>query len=174
MPTFLALVRHWRDATILGLVAAIALIWLAKTAAERRGERLDARLAEMQILIERERDQVRARTAIARAEDAARAARIERDQSRISEEVSNAYQAQLADLRRRYDAVRLHAAGAAAAASGGGGIAPMPRLSDAADRIDGAAAQDRLPPEDALIASEQALQLKALQDWVRDQQGIER
>lgn len=53
----------------------------------------------------------------------------------------------------------------------------MPGLSAAAGRTAQAAGEDRLPrsalgPGDALLATEQAIQLDALIGWVRAQSGI--
>ncbi|MGE5722448.1 MAG: hypothetical protein ACM3YM_08290 [Sphingomonadales bacterium] len=169
----LTVLRRWRESAIGALLIALALLWFGKNAAERHVRDIEGRLRDAAATLAREREEVRSRTALAKAEDAARAARVERDQSRVSQEVSNDFQKQLADLRRRDDALRLSRR-AAAADSGGGGGAPVPGLPDAARGADGPAGQDGLPAADALIASEQALRLKALQDWVRGQAGIER
>jgi hypothetical protein len=172
--TLLALLpRFWREALIAGLILAMGLLWLGKATAERRSHRLEERLGEATQLIERERAAVRAATALARARDDARVARTERDQAKVSQEVKDDYQTKLGDLRRRHDAWRLHERTAAAAAGGGRG-ASVPGLPDAARGADGAADKDRLPAADALIASEQALRLKALQSWVAAQAEIER
>lgn len=50
----------------------------------------------------------------------------------------------------------------------------MSGIPHAARGADGAAGEDRLSDGDALIASEIALRLKALQQWVRAQEGVER
>jgi hypothetical protein len=166
--------RFWRQGVIGALLLAIAALWIGKAVVERQNGRLKAALAEANQMIEQERAEVRAKTALARALDAERAARVERDQAQISKEVQSDYQAKLDDLRRRHDALRMRQSGQAAADRGGGGTAPMPGLSGAAGGADGAADEDRLPGEDALIASEQALRLQALQDWVKGQQAVER
>jgi hypothetical protein len=172
--TLLALLpRFWREGLIAGLIVAMGLLWLGKATADRRSHRLGERLGEARQLIARERAAVRAATVLARAQDEARAARTERDQAKVSQEVTDDYQTKLGDLRRRHDAWRLHER-AAAAAGGGGRGAGMPGLPDAARGADGAADKDRLPAADALIASEQALRLKALQSWVAGQAEIDR
>jgi len=166
--TLIALLpRLWREAMMAALFALAAALWLGKAAAERKAARLRQELGAATALIERERAEVRAAAMLARANDAAHAARIERDQSRISEEVSNDYQNQLGALRARHRALGLHA-GPPADTAGGGGRAGVPGLSGAAGCADGAAGEDRLPAEDALTASEQAVRLKALQEWVRE------
>ena len=55
----------------------------------------------------------------------------------------------------------------AAADPGAGRSAPMPGLSAAAGGAAQAAGQDRLPPADALTATEQAIQLDELIKWVQ-------
>ena len=51
--------------------------------------------------------------------------------------------------------------------------APMPGLSAAAGSAAQAAGQDRLPPADALTATEQAIQLDELIKWVRAQAEVD-
>lgn len=169
----IAAIRLWREGLVGALLVALGLIWLGKAQTERRNHRLEASLAAAGRVIEQERASVRAASARARAEDAARAARAERDQERISRETASEYQKQIADLRRRADALRVQLAPAGADSGGRGGPA-VSGLPDAPGRADGAAGQAGLPAEDALIASEQALRLKALQDWVRAQGQVER
>ena len=167
----IAALRLWREALIGMLLLAIAGLWLARGAAEHRAELLTRDLAEARTALDRTRQDVRAATELARAKDQARAAEAERDQQTISLEVQHDYSKQLADLRSRYDALRLRAA-ASSADPGRGGGAAVPGLPEAPGSTDGSADEARLPAEDALIASEQALRLKALQDWVRGQEGI--
>lgn len=118
----------------------------------------------------------------------AAAARAERDaaatalaQASTTQEIANAYQARLDDLNRRITAVRLSNA-ASGAGRGDRGRSPAPALSDAAGRTDAAAAQaglsascpagDPMSLEDRIIASEQALQLLGLQEWIIAQQRL--
>ena len=177
----IGLIRFWREGAIGVLLIAIGLAWLAKAGAERQSARLARALAEAKRTIEIDRAQIRAKTALAQAEDAAHAAGVEREQAAISQETSSDYQKQIADLRRRHDALRLRGR-TAHADSSGGGSPPMPGIPDAAGGADGATRQDGLPSAaapglgtgDALIASEQALRLKALQDWVAAQAAVER
>jgi len=168
----------------LGGLFAAALVFIgiqhvALSAERRKADGLAAELAEERASFAAFQAEVKARTEAARAADAAHAAAVEQAQDHISEETLHDLEARLGALRARYDALRLHA-GTAAADSGGGGAAAMPGLPDAAGSADGAARKDRLPAdgglaaEDALIASEQALRLKALQDWVQAQAEVER
>lgn len=113
---------------------------------------------------------VRRATAQAKAEDAAHALKVERNQVHVTQEVSNEYQARLADLRRRYDALRLRAGAAKVGLGnpGRGGTAPVPVLPDAAGGPDAAAAPDPFACE------ANSLQLDELQHWLRDQAGVPR
>jgi hypothetical protein len=93
---------------------------------------------------------------------------VEERQAEESERIADDYEARIADARARAAAsVR---AQAAAADQGGRGSAPVPGLPDPARRIDEAACEARLPASldaaDALTATEQAIQLDALIDWV--------
>jgi hypothetical protein len=158
--------RFWPAIPIIGL--AVALMLTRNTLGNVKHDRDAWKAAHAQL-----QSDTRGKTAEAKAADAANVIRVERAQSSVSQETDRDYQAQLAALRRRYDALRLRT-GAAQANPGGGGGAPMPGVPSPAGRADAAAAQDGLPPEDALIASEQALQLEALQSWVRGQAAVER
>ena len=172
----IGLVRLWREGLIGLLLVALAVAWLSRNAAEHRSTALRAQMAAIRLQLEHERDAVRRATALAQARDAANAARAERDQIRVSQEVNDAYHAQLADLRRRHDALRVRS-GATGADSGGGAVAPVPGIPDSPGGTDDPAGEAGLPTTggtgleeaDALIASEQALRLKALQEWVRRQ-----
>ncbi len=116
---------------------------------------------------------VRAAAEKARADDAAHARRVERNQNNVSEEVSRDYQEQLVDLRRRYHALRVRL-GKTPANPGGAGGEAVPGLPGSSTGSDGAAGQNGLPAEDAFTASEIASRLKALQGWIRGQLGVER
>lgn len=177
----IAIVRLWRESLIGLLAIALGVAWLSRGVTEQRAAMLRTQLAATQLQLEHERESVRHATALARALDAANAARAERDQAEVSQEVNNAYLTELADLRRRYDALRMRS-GATRGDPGGGGSTPVRRFSDAASRVDDAAPKAGLPPADrpglpqpdALIASEQALRLRALQEWVRVQSQVTR
>lgn len=165
--TILGLLRRfWPAIPIIGLV--IALMLTRSTLSNVKHDRDAWKTAHAQL-----QSDVRARTAEAKVVDAANVIRVERDQSSVTQETDRDYQTQLADLRARYDALRVRA-GAAKANPGGGGTPPVSRVPGAAGSADGSASEDGLPPEDALIASEQALQLDALQKWVKGQADVER
>jgi hypothetical protein len=109
---------------------------------------------------------VAAKTAAAKAEDAAHAREVESRQNISSQESSHDYQAELARVRADY-AERLRRAAARGTNQGGSGKPPVPGTSSGSSGPDAAAAQNGLPSEDALTATEQAIQLKAIQDWAR-------
>jgi hypothetical protein len=109
---------------------------------------------------------VAARTAAAKAEDAAHAREVESHQNTASQESSHDYQAELARVRADY-AERLRRAAARGTDQGSSGKPPVSGAPANARGPDAATAQNGLPSEDALIATEQAIQLKAIQDWAR-------
>lgn len=97
--------------------------------------------------------------------------RVVQEQSKITEGITDEYQANLADVRRRADAIRLRFE-AAAATGGNTGGQPMPGLSESARAADEATRKARLSLGDRLTATETALQLVALQKWVRGQSAV--
>jgi hypothetical protein len=124
---------------------------------------------------------VRAATDRARAEDAANLARVELGQSAISERSAHDFEARLAAARARaakFESGRLRDLSPPRAADGGGRSAPLPGLSAPAAGTDQAPGKDRLPApalseSDALIATEQAIQLDELIKWVRAQAAVD-
>lgn len=111
----------------------------------------------------------------------ANAARVRAEQETITDAKLADYRADLAALRARFE--RLRARDTAAADPRRADPAGLPQLPATPGRADAAPAQDRLPPAgdrqaleltlpDALIASEQALQLQALIDWVAAQSAV--
>jgi len=133
------------------------------------GHRGHARAAEeYQARIDRLQAEIAARTAEAENADIRHARAVEQTRAQITDQVSHAYQTRLAAICDRHD--RLRPASEDAADCGEG--ADLPRLSDPSSRPDAAAAPTRLPCPAALIATEQAVQLEALQQWVREQQEV--
>ena len=94
-----------------------------------------------------------------------------------SRRISDAYDARLADARARAAAARLRSE-SGEADPGSRGSAAVPGFSDPARGADAAACEARLPavdaigPGDALIATEQAIQLDELINWVAAQQRV--
>lgn len=92
--------------------------------------------------------------------------RVAKAQEDITDETVTDYRARLADLHARYD--RLRQTNRSAPGNTG-----LPAVSDTASRVDEAPGENGLPAPDALIASEQALQLDALITWVEEQAKVE-
>ena len=117
---------------------------------------------------------VRAATEKARQIDRANAARVARAQSGINERTANEFEARLADVRARAQRLRLRPDPGNSADQGRFGSARVPVLPTAAPGTDEAAGEERLSGDDALIATEQAIQLDELIKWVRAQSAIDR
>ena len=114
----------------------------------------------------------RAAADTARAQDKANADRIAAEQQAINERTANDFEARLAAARADA-AQRLRVDAQAAADRGAGRSESMPRLSATAGWAAQAAGEDRLPAPDALIATEQAIQLDELIKWVRAQAAVD-
>lgn len=106
----------------------------------------------------------------ARADDVVNADRVRAEQARINGRTSNDYEARLAAARARADELRSQA-GIIPTNPSASGAAPVPGLSASAGGSAEAAQQDRLP--DALLATEQAIQLDELIKWVRAQSKVD-
>jgi hypothetical protein len=107
----------------------------------------------------------------AHAADQANARRVAADQRNISERTEHDFEARLAAARA--DSQRLRIAAQARADPGAGRDSPMSGLSLGAGGAAEAADQDGLSPPDALIATEQAIQLDELIKWVRAQAQVD-
>jgi hypothetical protein len=107
----------------------------------------------------------------ARAQDKANADRVAAEQRAINERTNNDFEVRLAAARA--DAQRLRGSAQAAADPGGRRSSHLPGLSAAARNAAEAPGQDRLPSEDALTATEQAIQLDELIEWVRAQSRVD-
>ena len=115
---------------------------------------------------------VRAAAEQARAADRANARRVLADQAQINERTSHDLETRLADARARADRLRIQAGGGSAD-PGRRGAAPVPALSAAPGRLAQAAGKDRLSHPERLIATEQAIQLDELINWVRRQHSVD-
>ena len=119
----------------------------------------------------------RAAAAAARAADLAAAERVRAEQRTITERIANDFATRLTAARDRAERLRI-AAGAAASDPCGRASPPVSGLPAAACGVAQTPGKDRLPVQaggstDALIATEQALQLDALIRWVRAQAGVD-
>lgn len=146
----------------------VLCLWLAwsKQSVERELERT---VAVIRINTER----IRGATATFRANHAARVLGIERAQDRVTQESDRDYQNRIDDLRRRIAALQLRAS-ASTDPGGAGGAREPAAIPGAAGEPHAPASQAGLPPEDAIIATEQAIQLDELQRWVRRQLEVTR
>jgi hypothetical protein len=159
---------------ILGIACALALAllihdrnrWKAKTA--HYAELLSAERGAHAATIAN----VRAATDQARRADLANAERVKARQSAINRRSDDDFEIRLADARAAAD--RLRASRPAGPTDPGGRrAAPVPGLPAAAAEPAQAAGQDRLPPADALIATEQAIQLDELIKWIDRQAAVD-
>jgi hypothetical protein len=114
----------------------------------------------------------RAAAEAARAADRAASERVTAEQRGINQRSQNALETRLALARSAAQRLRGEPR-TAPADPGGRGSAPVPRLSAAASSPAQAAGQDRLPPHDALTATEQAIQLDELIAWVKRQAAVD-
>jgi hypothetical protein len=108
----------------------------------------------------------------ARQLDAENKARVEREQRVATEKREAEYEARIADARARADRLRRQDP-RTGAHQGGPGTAGLPGVPNAPGGPAPGAPQDRLPAGDALIATEQAIQLDELIRWVKDQTRID-
>ena len=109
----------------------------------------------------------------ARAADKAAAERVRAEQAEINERTEYAFEARMADARARAERMRLQIQDGGAD-RGAGGAAAMPGLPASARGTAKGASEDRLPDEDRLTATEQAIQLDELIKWVKNQAAVER
>ena len=116
----------------------------------------------------------RAAADAARTADKANAERVASAQRAINERTSNDYEARLADARARARAEQLRVGTAHAATDPGRRAnSPMPGLPAPAVRSAQGPGENRLPPADALTATEQAIQLDELIRWIGEQAKVD-
>ena len=106
----------------------------------------------------------------ARAADAANVARVKAEQSAINERTAHDYESRIAAARASSERLRREAR--APADPGARRAAPMPGLPASAQRAAEGAGEGGLPDSDRLIATEQAIQLDELIQWVKRQSGV--
>ncbi len=147
---------------ILGGFAIIAiLVWTDHRGYTRAAETYQARIDKLQ-------SDIAIQTAAAEASDLRHARESEAARAQISNEVSHDYQARLAALRARYDSLRASPEGVARC----GEFSAVPGVPESPGGSDGATPGAGLPCPTALTATEQALQLEALQNWLLAQQKV--
>lgn len=162
--TALALLkRFWYVLPLLGLIIAL---WATRgTLSDVKKDLAWERSDKARIVAD-----VEAKTASAKLADMQNVARVSGEQAEITKEVQESY-------AQRIDAIRADFArrvrDATAKAGGGGGVPVVPGASEGATRTVEAPRSDGLPPKLALIASEQAIQLDELINWVLKQQAVD-
>ena len=107
----------------------------------------------------------------ARAADKANATRVATEQAAINERTEHDFEARLAAARAA--AQRVQPVSQAAADPGPGRGTSVPLVPVASGSAAEASNTDRLPASDALIATEQAIQLDELIRWVRRQAKVD-
>jgi hypothetical protein len=158
--------KHWK--ALLGAAAVLSLtvaLLIARSDARHWQKRQEA----TQAAFDRTVADYRAAAAKARADDLVNAARVKAEQQQITQEVSNDYEARLADARKRADTLRLRInAQANPRASGAAQLPTVPVSASAALEAPG----DGFSIADRLLATEQAIQLDALITWVEAQHRV--
>lgn len=149
--------KFWPYLALVGLLIG-AYLWIDSRGYHRG---YDARQPEIAALTSTIQD-VRAKTAQAKTDDAARAKASEQAQAMANKGSSDAYRIQLAALRARYDALRVRAGTTGGANPGSGGSAAVPGADAIAGGVDGPADSDRLFGF-AYAADENTLKLLRLQ-----------
>jgi hypothetical protein len=110
----------------------------------------------------------------ARAADKANADRVLAEQAAINKERDASYEARIADARARAERAERLRNSEAGTHPGGSGAAPVPGSGPASGGPNDLPTEDRLSDSDALIATEQAIQLDELQRWVKGIVKIDR
>jgi hypothetical protein len=166
---------HWQGIAGIG-VALVLVIMLTVQKLEavrwkKESERFDQLYQQEQAAFAVTVANARAAADTARAADRANADRVAAEQRTINERTNDDFEARLADARSRAERLRIDAQGPAHPGAGGG--AAVPGLSAAAGGAAQGTGKDRLPPADALTATEQAIQLDELIKWVRAQAAVD-
>lgn len=157
----LTLLRRFGPPILAGLAVIALLIWIDHRGYSRAAEKYQASIDLLQT-------QIAAKTAEAEASDLRHARDVEKARGQISNEVSHDYQKRLAALRARYDELRSSPEGLARC----GEFPAVPGFPDTPGGSDAAAQSAGLPCPAALTATEQAMQLEALQRWLSEQTKV--
>ena len=172
------LLRLLNGQGIAGLAAALALavLLLVQKGETRHWKKQSAQFEQLyatgQAALAGTVANYRAAADAAREDDRANLARVGADQRAISERTANDFETRLADARTLARRLRGEAAGAPADPGAGRG-APMPGLPAAAGGAAQGPGEDQLPADDALTATEQAIQLDELIKWVEKQHAVD-
>lgn len=159
-----ALLANWKTLLTGGLFLALAIYAAiqAGNAKHYRKAFVNEKAAHAETVLN-----YRAAAAEATRQAEANVDRVKSEQAKITEEISHDYQARIAAVRARAARLRDNAD------QGGSGEAGLPAPGDPSGGPDAPAGQDRLPAPDALICTEQAIQLEELQRWVHEQSTVD-
>ena len=163
----------WLYRILGGALAIAALLWLVQSRDHWRDE---ARAKEALFQAEQAAHAAtvanyRAAADQARRDDAANLIRVKAEQTKINERTADDFETRISAARARADSLRRQD-GSAATDPGASGTPPMSIIPIAAEGAAEGARQDRLPQSDALTATEQAIQLDELIEWIRLQAAV--
>lgn len=166
----------WQGIAGLALAAAFALLLVVQKGETRHWRRQSGHYEQLyrgqEAALAGTVANYRAAAERARAADSANATRVAADQRAITERTADAYQTRLAAARARADQLRRQDPGAAAD-RGARRTTPVPGLAAAPGEPAQAPGENRLPPADALTATEQAIQLDELIKWILRQHSVD-
>lgn len=168
---FIGFAFHWRSEMNELKGWQDQIITVTSTAADlkdKRGQPLRLKPADVAHQIElfgKALDAVDTKTAQAKADDLAHARTVENTQNRAGQETSNEYQTAIARVRADYAERLRRIERQAAGNQRGSGATNLPSTSTGAGRPDATASEEGLPSADALVATEQAIQLESIQRW---------
>lgn len=145
-------------------LAALSILWLIDSRAYWQDRAKAEQAAHSQTVAN-----YRAAATKAKADDAANKARVEAEQRTINERTAREYEARIADARARYSSLLPHAGSVASST----GSSPVSQVSNGTKGTPPAPSQGGLPLGDALTATEQAIQLDELINWVEAQTDVE-
>jgi len=154
----MGILAFWREGIIALLIAVAGLLWLNGKAESARAAKWQTRSIETQAAFDQTVANYRGATELAKAQDAAHAARVERDQNVVSLETLDAYRKELDALKLRYANLRVRA-GEAGTNKGNIGKSRMPEVSNPSGGSNQGAVAD-------FACEANDLQLRALIAWV--------
>jgi hypothetical protein len=147
----------------------VGVLWLSLGSEKRHSAKVSRRLAETMAAFDYFKAEVQAKTALAKAQDAAHAARVERDQATIAERTNDEIRNRIAAARAVAGRVRGESC---KADPGGGRIETVPSPSNAAGSADRARAAAELA--DLAICAENTEKAAGWLDWWKAVQAVPR
>lgn len=147
-----------------GLAIALAISCAMLWAEQRHSAKWEKRAGEWQAAHDKLEANIRAKTALAQAQDAAHAAATEARDLKRAMETNDALRKDIAAVRSRL-AERVRT-GATTANPGRGGSSPVPSSSSIAPSLAGAGGGAFVPTDDLRICAENTLKAKAARDFL--------